>query len=96
MKGEDETYVVRMRLPEVRKEDVQVELRDAFVTIRVPKPSAAVLRGRPWARRDALTHSFRLPTDADPERLEASFDDGTLTLRIHRIDVRPRRTVELH
>ena len=37
---------------------------------------------------DAYVVSMCLPELRD--RLEASFDDGTLTLRIHRIEARPR------
>lgn len=87
MKDQDDSYVVSMRLPEFRKDEVQVELRDGYVTIRASR------RGRDAqsaGRQETIARSFRLPADADRDRLEASFDDGTLTLRIHRVESRKR------
>jgi HSP20 family protein len=86
MKDRDDAYVVSMRLPEFRKDEVQVELRDGFVTIRASRRG----RGVRSDRHETIARSFRLPADADRDRLEASFDDGTLTLRIHRVELRPR------
>jgi HSP20 family protein len=87
MKDQDDAYVVSMRLPEFRKDEVQVELRDGYVTIRASRRG----RGdRSAGRHEMIARSFRLPADADRDRLEASFDEGTLTLRIHRVESRTR------
>lgn len=89
---EDDDYVVSLKLPEVRKQDVQVEIRDAVVTVRATRGRDA---RAPRRRREAFARSFRLPLDADHEHMEASFADGTLTLRIQRLDPRRTRTLEL-
>jgi HSP20 family molecular chaperone IbpA len=94
MKGDDNTYVVSMKLPDYRKEDVHVELRDEFVAVRAVRRTHPE-RGRSAQRLEAISRSFRLPADADREHLEATFDDGTLTLRIHRLEFRSPRSVEL-
>ena len=94
MKSEDDAYVVSMQLPEFRKEDVRVVLRDEFVAIRAVRRPAEDARDPSVRPPEAISRSFRLPADADREHLEASFDDGTLTLRIHRQARRPR-SVEL-
>jgi HSP20 family protein len=88
MEEERVPYVLSLELPEIEEHEVQIEIREDLVTIRAMKRGAPDT-GRPWRpwrrrRRFALARSFRLPPDADRERLEASFDDGTLTLRIHR------------
>ena len=85
---DDDAYVVSMKLPDCRKEDVHVELRDEFVAVRALRRTRDAL-GR------SICRSFRLPGDADREHLEASFEDGTLTLRIHRLESRKPRSVEL-
>lgn len=87
MKERDDAYVVSMRLPEFRKDEVHVELRDGYVTIRASRRSSGI---RAAGRQETIARSFRLPADADRDRLEASFDDGTLTLRIHRVEARTR------
>jgi HSP20 family protein len=87
MKDQEDAYVVSMRLPEFRKDEVQVELRDGYVTIRASRRGRGL---RSAGRQETIARSFRLPADADRERLEATFDEGTLTLRIHRLDSRAR------
>jgi len=88
MADADDPYVLSLELPEIEQDEVQIEIREDLVTIRAMKrdsrENGSRWRAWPWRRRFAVARSFRLPADADPERLEASFDDGTLTLRIHR------------
>jgi len=95
MKVDEDVYVVSMNLPEFRKEDVRVELRDEFVAIRAARRKPENASNGSGQRPEAISRSFRLPADADREHLEASFDDGTLTLRIHRREARGPRSVEL-
>ena len=95
MKVDEDVYMVSMKLPEFRKEDVRVELRDEFVAIRAARRKPENASSRSGRRPEAISRSFRLPADADREHLEASFDDGTLTLRIHRREARGPRSVEL-
>lgn len=95
MKVEEDVYVVSMKLPEFRKEDVRVELRNEFVAVRAARRKPENARNGSGPRLEAVSRSFRLPADADREHLEASFDDGTLTLRIHRREARGARSVEL-
>ena len=67
----------------------QAGLSDGYVTVRAS-------RRRPEGGRATFARTFRLPADADPDRLEASFAEGTLTIRIDRLEARPRRWITLH
>ena len=90
MEHAGEPYVVSLALPAIEQDELQIEIRDDGVTIRAMKRERARPRRLwPWPPRFALTRSFQLPEDADHERVEASFDDGMLTLRI------PRRGAEI-
>ena len=90
MEHAGEPYVVSLALPEIEQDEIQIEIRDDRVTIRAMKRERVRQRRLwPWPPRFALSRSFQLPADADRERVEASFDDGKLTLRI------PRRGAEI-
>jgi HSP20 family protein len=84
----DTHYTISVEIPGVQKSDVQVELQDAMLVIRGEKKSERAEkkdRGRYLARSyGSFSRSFTLPSDADAERLEASFKDGVLTVRMPR------------
>ena len=85
MEHAPEPYLVSLALPEIEQDEVQIEIRDDRLTIRAMKRERARQRRLwPWPPRFTLTQSFQLPQDADHERVDASFDDGMLTLRIPR------------
>jgi HSP20 family protein len=91
----DQRYAVTVELPGVRKEDVQVELENGMLTIRGEKTSEREEKQEQcrYSERSygSFSRSFSLPSDADADRLEASFKDGVLSLTIPRIEqVKPR------
>jgi HSP20 family protein len=81
-------YTVTVEIPGVNKDDVQVELRDEMLVIQGEKKSEREEkkeRGRYVERSyGSFSRAFTLPADADAERLEASFKEGVLTVRIPR------------
>lgn len=83
---DDEHFVVTAELPGARKEDVAVELDEGFLTIRGEKRSEREEKDeqRRYIERSygSFSRSFTLPTNADPDRIEASFEDGVLTVEI--------------
>ncbi|HEX5065825.1 MAG TPA: Hsp20/alpha crystallin family protein [Myxococcota bacterium] len=84
----DSHYTITVEIPGVRKDDVHVELRDDMLVIQGEKKSEREEkkeRGRYIERSyGSFNRAFTLPGDADGERLEASFKEGVLTVRIPR------------
>jgi HSP20 family protein len=84
----DSHYTITVEIPGVRKDDVQVELRDDMLVIQGEKKSEREEkkeRGRYIERSyGSFSRAFTLPADADAERLEASFEGGVLAVRIPR------------
>lgn len=84
----DTHYIVTVELPGVQKEAVQLELQGGVLVIRGEKKSEREQkneRGRYLERSyGSFRRSFTLPEDADAWRLEASFADGVLTIRVPR------------
>jgi HSP20 family protein len=85
--AEDEKhYAITVEIPGVKKEDVQVEIHEGMLTIRGEKKSEREEKDerRRYVERSygSFSRSFSLPTDADGDRVEASFKDGILTITI--------------
>ena len=93
---DDQSYTITVELPGGKKDDVHVEVHDDMLTIRGEKKSEREEkkeRSRYIERSyGSFSRSFSLPPDADPERLEASFKDGVLTIQIPRTqESKPRQ-----
>ena len=91
----EDSYSIAAELPGVRKEDLSIELHEGVLNIRGEKRSARdeeKERGR-WLERSfgAFQRAITLPKDADPERVDAGFADGVLSVVVHkRAEARPR------
>jgi HSP20 family protein len=92
-------YAVTVELPGVRKEDVQVELENGTLTIRGEKTSEREEKKEQcrYTERSygSFSRSFSLPSDADADRLEASFKDGVLSLTIPRTEQTKPRAIAI-
>ena len=96
---DDRHYSITVELPGVRKEHVHVEIEEGVLTIRGEKKSARDEKKEHcrYAERvyGSFRRSFRLPLDADADRLEASFMDGVLAVTIPRTEVEKPRTITI-
>jgi HSP20 family protein len=95
----DQQYSVTVELPGVRKEDVHVEIEEGVLTIRGEKASERDEK-KEHCRYTERTYgsfrrSFRLPSDADADRLDASFKDGVLAVTIPRTEAAKPRTIAI-
>jgi HSP20 family protein len=95
----DDHYTVTVELPGTRKEDVTVELEDGQLTIRGEKKSEHEEKKehRRYVERSfgSFCRSFPLPPNADPQKLEASFEDGVLSLRIAKSEAAKPKTIAI-
>jgi len=93
----DDAYTFEVELPGVRKEDVSIEVgeRELHITGKMmEKKRTGVLRQQ---MRHTGTFDYRttLPPGIDPDRAEAHFDSGVLTVRIPKTEAGQRRKVEI-
>lgn len=80
----DDEYLVEIDLPNVKREDIDVELRDNQLRITgeiKEREREGVLR-RKSRRVGEFEHVIALPGDVEPERVEATLADGVLTVRL--------------
>lgn len=95
----EDAFVVTAELPGTKPEDVQVEVHDGVLTLRGEKKSERKTENEHarYVERSfgAFSRSFRLPENADPDKVEAGYAEGVLTLTIgKRAEAKPR-TVDI-
>jgi HSP20 family protein len=93
----EEAWIVEAELPGVKRKDVNVEVRDGELLV------SGEIKER--ERRGVLRHRTRhtgefeirvsLPGDVDPDRVDASIEDGVLTVQIPKPERAKPRKIEV-
>jgi HSP20 family protein len=93
VRAEIQGYVVRVELPQVKKQDVNIAIEDGKLTItgdrnfdRNSKKDHPIVHA--YGR---FSHSFELPADARPAKVSAKFKDGVLIVHLARKVIKRRR-----
>lgn len=89
VKEDDRTYTVHAEIPGVAKEDIHVSLDGNLVTLRAEvKQQDSQTKEEKLLRSEryygAVSRSFQLPTDIDQAESKAKYDNGVLTLTLHK------------
>jgi HSP20 family protein len=82
---EDKDHLkIALELPGVRPEDVKVSVENNVLTIRGEKRQESEDKGQRWHRYErsygAFERTFTLPGTVDSDRVQATANDGVLTL----------------
>jgi HSP20 family protein len=93
----DDGFLVDIDLPNVRRDDVQLELREN--TLRVfgetkERERVGTVR-RQMRRVGEFEYLVTLPGDIDPERVDATLHDGVLTVWVGKAVASQPRRVEI-
>ena len=90
-----ESFDLKVDLPGVAKDELQLDIHDQTLTlaarreVKAPEGYAVLRSERPgfaWKR------SVTLPGKIDPERVDARFDNGVLSVRVAKAaEIQPRR-----
>jgi HSP20 family protein len=96
----EKEYLVKVDLPEVRKEDVKVLFDEGVLTIRgerkvVEKEVKGETMHRVERYSGAFERSFALPDDVDAKGIVAECKEGVLTVRLPRMAVEKRRPLAI-
>lgn len=90
----DDAWLVEADLPGVKKGDVKIELSDSELTISgeiKERERKGVLRRR-TRRTGQFEYRVSLPGEADTENIDATLNEGVLTVRIPKPErAKPRR-----
>jgi HSP20 family protein len=95
----DDAYVVDIDLPNVRPEDVTIEMRgeELRVSGSVQQRQREGVMRRQSRPSGEFEYVVDLPSDIDPNRVEATYDNGVLTITVGKArDAQPRRIEVRH
>ena len=93
-----ERYEIRLDLPGVKPEQVQVELEEGKLKISGEKTRVEA-EGMAYRYKErttgAFSRLFKLPDDADLNGIRAQFDNGVLVLTIQKQEAAKPRRIEI-
>ena len=92
----EEKFVVTLELPGIGADDVDVSVEDSTLTVRGERKFYTEVDEdsfhRVERRYGQFVRSLSLPSTADAERIQASFDKGVLTIEVPKAEqAKPRK-----
>lgn len=85
----DTSYSLHLEIPGTAREDVSVEFHENTLTVKGEKKRRELeegdVRHRSEQRYGKFERSFRLPVDAEQEKMRAQYRDGVLSIEIPRL-----------
>jgi HSP20 family protein len=95
----DKEYLIKLDLPEVKKEEVEVLFDEGVLKVKGERKLEKEVKGETVHRTErfvgAFERSFVLPDDIDPKRIRAEAKDGVLTIHLPRVDVPKSRPLAI-
>ena len=95
----DKEYLIKVDLPEVRKEDVKVLFDDGVLTIKGERKFEKDEKGDKVHRTERyfgmFERSFVLPEDVDTKAIRAEAKEGVLTIHLPRTAVEKARPLAI-
>ena len=98
--AEDEKeYLVKAELPEVKKDEIKVEVREGMLTISGERKAEKEEKGRKYHRIEraygSFERSFALPADADAGKITSDFKEGVLSVHLPKNPAAQPRAIEV-
>lgn len=82
----EKEYLIKAELPEVKKEDVKVEMIDGVLTIEGERKQEKEEKGKKFHRMERsygkFVRQFALPSEVESTRIQAEFKDGMLNVHL--------------
>ena len=96
---DDNEYLIKAELPEVKKEDVKVTVQDNVLTISGERQYEKEEKGKKYHRVEraygSFARSFSLPEDADGEKVAAEFKNGVLMVHLPKSEKAKPKSIEV-
>ncbi|GMQ78584.1 MAG: hypothetical protein BMS9Abin02_1103 [Anaerolineae bacterium] len=80
----DDAYIVKASLPGIKPDDLDISITDNILTIKGEVKDEETISEKHYRLRErhygAFTRTITLPTTVDVDAVEATYEDGVLTL----------------
>jgi HSP20 family protein len=95
----DTEYLIKADLPEVKKDDVKVELLDGVLTLEGERRQEKEEKGKKFHKVEraygSFVRRFVLPSEVDGTKVQAEFKDGVLTVRLPKTATAKPKAIEV-
>jgi len=95
----DEEFIVLADLPGVKKEDLELSIAGSLLSIKGDKKAEPQGDKRRIFRKETWVGSFNrtidLPSELDPEKVEAKLGDGVLSVRVAKREEAKAKTIQV-
>ncbi|MBI4548049.1 MAG: Hsp20/alpha crystallin family protein [Ignavibacteriae bacterium] len=96
---QENDYVVKVDLPGVNKSDVKITVQNDVLTIRGEKKQEKEKKGENYHRVErsygSFQRSFTLPSSVMSDKIEASYDNGVLTITLPKVEEAKPKEIEV-
>lgn len=99
----DTEFLITADLPDVKKEDIQLTVRDGILTLSGEKKTKSEEKSKTFHRverfQGSYKRSFALPDNVDEEKLDANYKDGVLKVSLPKLpatEKTPEREVAIN
>ena len=95
----DDSFIIKMDLPEVKKEDVKVAIDDGVLSISGERHQEKEEKGKKYQLVErsygSFRRSFSVPDNLDEAKVNASFKDGILKVTCGKKEQAKRKAIEV-
>jgi len=95
----DDQYVVKVELPGVSKDEVKITLESNILTIRGEKKQEKETKKENYHRVErsygSFQRSFTLPTTVKSDKIDASYNNGVLTVALPKAEEAKPKQIEV-
>ena len=94
---QDDAYVLEAEVPGVKREDVNIEVvgNELSITGEIKEKERRGALRRRTRRTGRFEYRVRLPEQVDASKIEASLDQGVLTIRVPKSERSQRQQIEI-
>jgi HSP20 family protein len=95
----NENYILEVAAPGLKKEDFKIDVADNLLTISSEKETEKEKSTKKYTRKEysfsAFSRTFYLPDDVDADSIHASYENGELTIKIKRKELKSAKKKEV-
>lgn len=96
---DEKEYTIKAELPDVKKEDIKLNVHDDVLTITGERKYEKEEKGKKYHRVEraygSFMRSFTLPENADGSKIAAEYKDGLLKVRLPKSEKAKPKAIEV-
>jgi len=96
---DDKEYVIKAELPEMKKEEIKINVHDDVLAISGERQYEKEEKGKKYHRVEraysSFLRSFTLPEDADSSKVNAEYKDGVLKVHLPKSEKAKPKAIEV-